>query len=301
MTDKNRSRNRLLIHTIFYPVDFLAGALSECRNLFPLPVIILLLVGTSACLSESAAMKNMNLSGSTQQSAMSISSGGKTEAADALQTASADQKISSYALAVSELCPPEKDLLFLSDNMFLMRWGIIGPFVSIPQEGYDLVPLSGIQENVMFPGENLFPGKQWIYPDFSANSQGNGQIRMALPSGEMVRQETVIYASAVILSAQEENAVKLYTSGNGPMKVWLNGRLIFKLRVPESEQRPIDQVAAEQLFLRKGINQIVVKYVKPEGSSWMIDFYLRLSDNRNNPFPLRIPQNTLPNQKTVLH
>lgn len=200
------------------------------------------------------------------------------------QTTTADEQAGELTPPVSHVVPPDADASpFLSEEHFVMHWLLLGPFRYAPDE-YEGDESQGAATHVFVENEGDLDGSQpapegsrWERKHFVGALQA-GQVDLHEPYGGDT-DYAAAYAVAILRCDEAMDNLQLWVGSDDYLQIWLNGELIHtydeKRRGSDWDQDLIDGVS-----LNAGDNRIVVKCVDVIGG-W--DFYLRLTDEEDNP------------------
>jgi hypothetical protein len=90
-------------------------------------------------------------------------------------------------------------------------------------------------------------------------------------------EDSVAYAVTFIEAAEEINGVKMKTGSDDEVKIYLNGKEVFKFDEGRSTERDEDST---EVTLQKGVNVLVVKVIN-EKEDW--SFCVRFTDKDDKP------------------
>jgi hypothetical protein len=90
-------------------------------------------------------------------------------------------------------------------------------------------------------------------------------------------EDSVAYAVTYIVSPEEMRGVKMKTGSDDQLKVWLNGKEVFKFAEPRAADKDQDST---DVTLAKGVNVLVAKVVN-EKVDW--SFCVRFTDKDDKP------------------
>ena len=173
---------------------------------------------------------------------------------------------------------------FLSNNNFVVRWNILGPFPcssSATEKTSQSVGKATLHRKLM-KGEKKLSGtestdQKWLLARFeSPNSPGEINLRNFFKNKP---GQFAAYAVTYLQCPQKMPHLTLYTGSSGYIKVWINHQLVHTYD-HNSRKGKWDQDVIQNIELRKGYNQIVVKCVSTS-KDW--NFYFRLADAQNLP------------------
>lgn len=180
--------------------------------------------------------------------------------------------------------------LFLTNENFIVRWNIFGPFYYSSSD----LQLNGTKsvlhrefvknEKSLSGTEDADTGLKWRLVRFDSNGSP-GQVDLAkVYRGK--NQYAAAYAVTYLYCNEPMDDLILYAGSSGYIKIWINHQLVHAYdRQPRAGKW--DQDVVKNISLRKGYNLLVVKCVSV-GSKW--DFFLRFSDRNDKPLKF-VPQN----------
>lgn len=178
--------------------------------------------------------------------------------------------------------PDGQSSRFLSNDVFVTRWNILGPFTYTkrPENGDRL---SDMVHEVFYKNESTLSGHEkapenvsWQLENFkSKTSPGEiDLLRLYKKAGY-----AAAYAVTYLYTDKPLSNLILYCGSSSYIKVWINGQLVHTYN---RQPRPghWDQDVIKNIRLEKGYNQVVVKTVTLDGP-WK--FYFRLATENYMP------------------
>ena len=180
---------------------------------------------------------------------------------------------------------------FLEDVYFVRNWTVLGPVASAEKDSLGRVLLT--DENILCGNHNAPGIARWFrvharneLPESVPGEVNFSHVFRKRPGGE---KPGVFYACATLNSPEEYEMAKLKAGSYGKLKVWINGHVVYVYDGKARELKP-DSDIVKNIFLRKGLNRIVVKYVDPQQDFLENrSFCLRFTDRSDNPvFPVGV-------------
>jgi len=176
---------------------------------------------------------------------------------------------------------------FLTSKSFVTRWNILGP-LQADACGGDADGVSSplqkeyVQSESALDGSRSAPeGAAWNVKVFS-NPNPPGVVDVGGVFQGVLLNDKAFYATACLDCPEDvENASLLFAS-DGPVKIWLNGVLVHAYDKGPREMK-LDQDSIDSIYLKKGYNRIVVKYVEPQGATQPAKFMLRFATREGAP------------------
>jgi hypothetical protein len=166
----------------------------------------------------------------------------------------------------------------VSEDGFIQRWLVLAPIpLAENQSGADaldkeqlkdeakLKPKAGAKVKV---GDKELSWKEHVCKEHLLDFNGllGGQI-----------EDSVAYAATFVVAPEELKGVKMKTGSDDQVKVYLNGKEVFK----HAEARAADKDQdSTEVTLKKGVNVVVVKVVN-EKIDW--SFCVRFTDKDDKP------------------
>ncbi len=166
----------------------------------------------------------------------------------------------------------------INEEGFVQRWLVLAP-----------IPMAGGQSGADALGKEQVSGEAKLKPKAGATVRAGGKDLTwkehtckdhlldfnALLGAET--EDSVAYAVTYIECPEELKGVKMKTGSDDQVKVYLNGREVFKFDEPRAAEKDQDTT---EVTLRKGVNVLVAKIVN-EKVDW--SFCVRFTDRDDKP------------------
>ncbi len=191
---------------------------------------------------------------------------------------------SSHSVPADEPALPDKaaiEWLRKERTGKVRRWMIIGPFENWEDKGHETVypPEKEIKTELTYPG--WYCALKWR-DSFSLEEDGHlVRVQNALtPSREQYHlcDYGVAYAYAEFTSDRRYNNIRLVVKTNHKIKLWMNGRMVYK----DDEPRQDAEVAVET-YVRQGRNTVLLKLSKTPGP---FQFTASVETAKRHPLPI---------------
>jgi hypothetical protein len=173
---------------------------------------------------------------------------------------------------------------FLDNSNFVTRWNILGPFpcgLTLAEKnalaGKAALHRKLIKNEKKLSGIEKTAEQKWLLARFESSSRP-GEINLRNFFRNKPGQ-LAAYAVTYLQCSKKMSHLTLYTGSSGYIKVWINHQLVHTYD-HNYRQGKWDQDVIQNIELRKGYNQIVVKCVST-AEDW--NFYFRLADAQNLP------------------
>ena len=176
------------------------------------------------------------------------------------------------------LPPAGREKSGVDDEGFIQRWLVLAPIpLAENQSGADALDKEQVKDEAKLKpkaGDKVKVGdKELTWKEHACKEHlldFNGLL-----GGQT--EDSVAYAVTYIVAPDEMKGVKMKTGSDDQVKVYLNGKEVFK----HAEARPADKDQdTTEVTLKKGVNVLVVKVVN-EKVDW--SFCVRFTDKDDKP------------------
>ena len=174
---------------------------------------------------------------------------------------------------------------FLKPESFVMCWQISGPYPAsasiIKAEGPAIIHHEFVQNEKNLNGFDQIPGgNKWV--TLPAPLKGPmGRVNLD-PLWKKANGPSAAYAVTSLFCPKEMKNLTLKTGSSDYLKIWINGKLEQTFN-REKRTGKFDQDSVKGVYLKKGINYIVVKTLC-FSAPWQ--FYLRFADSKGLPIAI---------------
>ncbi|OGV51464.1 MAG: hypothetical protein A2017_13355 [Lentisphaerae bacterium GWF2_44_16] len=171
---------------------------------------------------------------------------------------------------------------FLSENSFVTKWNILGPFTfadADAKEINDIIHKEFLEDEKDLDGHQNAPqGTRWnLYNAKEYKNIGEVNIGKLYPAD---RKNSAVYAVSFLQSPEDLSNLILYTGSKDFIKIWINGKLVHTYNKAPREG-VWDQDIVKGIKLQNGINHILVKSAKISNGDW--NFFFRLATEDDIP------------------
>lgn len=165
---------------------------------------------------------------------------------------------------------------FIRADSYLRRWrGMPIPVSASERDPDALLRREFLPEEGSVNGVDPIGAEEWRAFRFSGFDLNSGNLAELFPSFR------VVFLVAGLVCDRELEGLKLYVSGTGNLRVWVNGELVCHYDRPSGELSRQEEIGA--IRLRRGENRIVVKSVRVS-ADWRFRLWFADADGR----PLRL-------------
>ena len=184
---------------------------------------------------------------------------------------------------ILDLTCPAQGSKFLDDDNFVSGWSILGP---LDPAGDPSIHAEHMQEEGLLNGNCRAPrGSRWfrVGPDRSEDTYcGRIDFGPRFAKHRNGGKPSVFYACATLKCSHDHEGMVMHLVSLGKVKVWINGKPVYA-DGKSSPDLKSDPVMVRDLFLQKGCNRLVVKYMDAgKDVSGKRVFSLRFTDASGN-------------------
>jgi hypothetical protein len=184
----------------------------------------------------------------------------------------------AVALSPLTLAMAADDKSGLDGEGFIQRWLVLAPIPLAENEsGSDAVDKQQVKDEAKLKpkagDKTAAGGKELAWKEHTASDHlldFNGLLGAQT-------EDSVAYAVTYIVAPEEMKGVKMKTGSDDQLKVWLNGKEVFKFAEPRAADKDQD---SNDVTLQKGVNVLVAKVVN-EKVDWSL--CVRFTDKDDKP------------------